>query len=534
MSLFHDSLAADSLLSVGDAAVWATKRSGRNITPSNILYLIQYGRVSRVELHGSVFVPLPELESYYSSFDAQRETRFKQQLGDDLNWELSFSQVKEAETTKHVHRLHPYKGKFIPQLVEYFIGAHTDSFKQKSFFLPGDIVLDPFCGSGTTLVQANECGLDGIGIDVSAFNALITNSKLAQYELQELHQVVVSINTALHEHLVGNRVFEFETALLEELNTFNDRHFPSPEYMQRLRRGEINEREYGSITAEQFLPTFNTLAATHGVAIDYSYGSSFLEKWYHPLIRDEISFLYTLISKVANPLTRTLLSVVLSRTMRSCRATTHSDLATLVDPVFYPYYCHKHGKICKPLFTMSKWWQRYCKDTITRLSAFNELRTDTWQHCIAGDSREVDIIEKLRPHNPLLAAKVQQQGIQGIFTSPPYVGLIDYHEQHAYAYELLGIPRHDASEIGPLYRGKGKAAQESYVEGIVKVLLHCRRYLAPGYHVLIVANDKHQLYPRIAAEAGMVIVNEFLRPVLNRSERDKNPYAETIFHLQEA
>ena len=31
--------------------------------------------------------------------------------------------IKEAETTKHVHRLHPYKGKFIPQLVEYFLDS---------------------------------------------------------------------------------------------------------------------------------------------------------------------------------------------------------------------------------------------------------------------------------------------------------------------------------------------------------------------------------------------------------------------------
>jgi len=38
-------------------------------------------------------------------------------LGNDLN----FSNVKESERTKHVHRLHPYLGKFIPQLVEVFL-----------------------------------------------------------------------------------------------------------------------------------------------------------------------------------------------------------------------------------------------------------------------------------------------------------------------------------------------------------------------------------------------------------------------------
>ena len=57
---------------------------------------------------------------YYSAYNVFREAFFKEKLGNDLNWALSFEQYKEAETTKHIHRLHPYKGKFIPQLVEYF------------------------------------------------------------------------------------------------------------------------------------------------------------------------------------------------------------------------------------------------------------------------------------------------------------------------------------------------------------------------------------------------------------------------------
>jgi len=59
--------------------------------------------------------------------------------------------------------------------------------------------------------------------------------------------------------------------------------------------------------------------------------------------------------------------------MRSCRATTHADLATLVEPVTTPYYCAKHGKICKPLFSILKWWETYSKDTVKRLAQFDKL-----------------------------------------------------------------------------------------------------------------------------------------------------------------
>jgi hypothetical protein len=48
-----------------------------------------------------------------------------------------------------------------------------------------------------------------------------------------------------------------------------------------------------------------------------------------------------------------------------------------------------------------------------------------------------------------------------------------------------------------------------------------------------VANDKYNLYPQIAEIAGMRIVNQYKRPVLNRTEKDKTAYSEVIFHLRE-
>lgn len=143
----------EKLLNIKEASVWATEHIGKTVTPSNISYLINYGRVPKIGDNGGTLIAKQDLIDYYEN--ANREANWKKQLGDDLNWALSFDQYKESQTTKHVHRLHPYKGKFIPQLVEYFLDAHTDKFKTETFFKQSDIVLDPFCGSGTTLVQAN-------------------------------------------------------------------------------------------------------------------------------------------------------------------------------------------------------------------------------------------------------------------------------------------------------------------------------------------------------------------------------------------
>jgi len=154
------------LLTIKQAAEFASTYISKNVTASNISYLINYGRITKVGENGGTLIDKNILIDYYTSVSGERELQWKEQLGNDLNWTLSFDKLKESDTTKHVHRLHPYKGKFIPQLVEYFLDDHIDEFKKEAFFKKGDIVLDPFCDSKTTLVQSNELGINAIGIDI--------------------------------------------------------------------------------------------------------------------------------------------------------------------------------------------------------------------------------------------------------------------------------------------------------------------------------------------------------------------------------
>ena len=90
--------------------------------------------------------------------------------------------IPEKETTKHVHRLHPYKGKYIPQLVEYFLDSHTDEFKNEVYFHPGDIVLDPFLGCATTAICAIESGRHYIGFEISEEYYNICKSRIMDLE----------------------------------------------------------------------------------------------------------------------------------------------------------------------------------------------------------------------------------------------------------------------------------------------------------------------------------------------------------------
>jgi len=521
------------LLTIKEASIWASNHLNKNVTTSNILYLVQYGRISKIDESGTTYVSLIELDNYYKSYNGFRETTYREKLGEHINWALSFEQYKEAETTKHVHRLHPYKGKFIPQLVEYFIDSHTDTFKKKKYFHKGDIILDPFSGSGTTMVQANESGMHAIGIDISVFNALIGNCKITQYDIIDVETQISRITQSLESFISKSNIEEFEEKLLYELAVFNDKYFPVPEYKYKLHRNEIDEDKYSAEKEKLFLPIYESLVKKYDIKLRQKKNDTFLDKWYSKQIRLEIDLVHSELEKIKNQDTKNILCIILSRTIRSCRATTHSDLATLIEPVTATYYCGKHGKICKPLFSILKWWKTYSKDTVKRLCEFSKLRSNTYQLCLTGDSQTIDIIKETKKITPAFGQLLETNKINGIFSSPPYVGMIDYHEQHAYAYDLFGFPRQDELEIGPLYKGQGAAAKESYIDGISAVLNNCKKYFAPNYNVFLVANDKYELYPKIAEKAGMKIVNQYNRPVLNRTERDKGAYSETIFNLKE-
>ena len=119
-----------------------------------------------------------------------------------------------------------------------------------------------------------------------------------------------------------------------------------------------------------------------------------------------------------------------------------------------------------------------------------------------------------------------------VFASPLYGGLIDHYEQHRYAYELFDFERKDELEIGSAKKRQNSIAKKEYSQGIIDVFQNVSPWLIRGAKIFIVANDKFNLYPDIGKQCGFKLVDVFHRPVLMRTERDRNKYFESIFYFK--
>ncbi len=243
--------------------------------------------------------------------------------------------------------------------------------------------------------------------------------------------------------------------------------------------------------------------------------SVYLKEWFSERALQEILFYKSIIPDYKN---QDVLMIILSRAARSARLIPHYDLARPKKPVRETYWCIKHKRFCEPVKEAFKFINRYSRDTIRRLKEFDKLRTDAFVKIIQGDARSVKLPENIK--------------INGIFTSPPYIGLIDYHEQHRYAYELFDFPVLDELEIGSAKKGQSKSAKEEYVKGIVDVFKNVSKHLVSNAPIFVVVNDKFNLYPEIGKQCGFELVDVFHRPVLMRTERDNNKFFESIFYFR--
>lgn len=101
----------------------------------------------------------------------------------EIDWDFTGSR---SEST--FSRVHWHPGRFVSQIPSTLIGLLSE---------PGDTVADPFCGSGTVLVEAQRLGRTSVGFDINPVSVLIARAKTLQQSAKTIgHHIDVVVDDA--------------------------------------------------------------------------------------------------------------------------------------------------------------------------------------------------------------------------------------------------------------------------------------------------------------------------------------------------
>lgn len=284
-------------------------------------------------------------------------------------------QAKDGPNTRQAtrysaHGIHEYRGKFNPQVVR----ATTNVLGLK----PGSLLLDPFCGSGTVLLESAHLGFDALGFDLHPLAVMISCAKVAAYHAQR--SAIRRAAKAVLTDLAG-----VEGLSDRQMKAWLDRQTP--------------------------LPTANSLP-----------NSEYLREWFPELVLRQLAFAMESIRRRVPKALQGLFLVVLSDVVRDVSWQEPADLRIRrrAEPSDnYP---------ALELFA----------DGLQRKSAVicaspPPARDDSRQIAMMTDSRQAEEAASA------LRASFGTRRIDAVISSPPYATALPYVDMHRLSLCLLGL-----------------------------------------------------------------------------------------------
>jgi site-specific DNA-methyltransferase (cytosine-N4-specific) len=291
--------------------------------------------------------------------------------------------TRRQSTRYSTHGIHEYKGKFNPQIARHLMN--------RSLVNPGAVILDPFCGSGTVLLEAMHHGCHSIGLDSNPLAPLVANAKVFLLRARP------------------GKIDDFEaivTSIIEQLRE-----------LSTSRRKEVMAFELG----------------LHGTSLEY------LKSWFPPRALEKLLEFRLQTRRQLSGNWRQIADVLLSNIVREVSFQDPADLRI------------RRRKTRPPTSSIERMLTSSLASTLKRAKAVPYFLRGA-NLCVArahcADSRDSTefLLKSL--------SKIQRRKFDLLITSPPYANALPYVDTSRLSLVLLGLSipqdlkRHEALQVG--------------------------------------------------------------------------------------
>lgn len=141
-----------------------------------------------------------DIDRLYKKFDKVFNTYYNL----EYNTLVNFSKHKDLP----FQRWHYYQEGYSPYILEKLLSHHNVNFKNIT-------ILDPFSGSGSTMVGAQNLGIDGIGIELNPFSYFMSIVKTTDFKIEDI-EIAKQFQTPDFEE-IDDLYGKYELSMIERL-----------------------------------------------------------------------------------------------------------------------------------------------------------------------------------------------------------------------------------------------------------------------------------------------------------------------------
>lgn len=301
-----------------------------------------------------------------------------------------------GEVERLTHYLFRFPAKFHPPVVRALLERYTR---------PGEVVLDPFCGSGTLLVEAAISGRSSIGSDVDPIAVLVAQAKTHRYGAAHLKRSADALTTALA-----------------------DLPRPKEEYERRM-FVDLNDGEYDAEVdpVREMVPAIPNLL-----------------HWFRRYVIVDLAQILKAIAELDVPATHGLLFRVVFASI--IRGSSNADPVPVsgLEVTSYMKEREKSGRLIDPFAAFER--------------ALGKALVSSEDFALRAKQ---GISTRVRQGDATRVANRLDQPIDAVLCSPPYHGAVDYYRRHQLEMYWLGATEttDDRLDLLKKYIGRPKVPQ---------------------------------------------------------------------------